>query len=178
MREDWLVGDRRAEAAERIFSAAMDLIVRDGLDGFDMAALQAAVHCSRATIYRHVGGKAQIREAVLLRQAERIIATVRSAVVGLSGAERTVTAVVVALERIRADPIGQTLLGAMRKDELTWIGRSAVPPALAAELTGIDDDDPQAAQWIVRVVLALLFWPVEDPVAEREMLQRFLIQQS
>ncbi|MGE4364302.1 MAG: TetR/AcrR family transcriptional regulator [Mycolicibacterium sp.] len=176
MREDWLVGDRRAEAAERIFSAATDLIVRDGLDGFDMAALQAAVHCSRATIYRHVGGKAQIREAVLLRQAERIIATVRSAVVGLSGAERTVTAVVVALERIRADPIGQTLLSAMRKGELTWIGRSAVPPALAAELTGIDDDDPQAAQWIVRVVLALLFWPVEDPAAEREMLQRFLIQ--
>ncbi len=101
----------------------------------------------------------------------------RSAVAGLSGAERTVTAIVIALERIRTDPIGcQTLLNSTRKGELTWIGRSAVPPALAAELTGIDDDDPQAAQWIVRVVLTLLFWPVDDPVAEREMLQRFLIQ--
>lgn len=135
------------------------------------------MHCSRATIYRHVGGKARIREAVLLREAERIIAKVRSAVAGLSGAERTVTAVMIAMKRIRTGPIGQAVLNSMRKGELTWIGRSAIPPALAAELTGIDDD-PHAAQWIVRAVLALLFWPVEDPSAEREMLQRFLIQQS
>ena len=50
----------------------------------------------------------------------------------------------------------------------------SVPPTLAAELTGITDGDDEAAQWIVRIVLALLFWPVDDPGAERAMIQRFL----
>ncbi|AFM18045.1 transcriptional regulator [Mycolicibacterium chubuense NBB4] len=172
--DDWLVGDRRAEAAERIYAAATDLIVRHGLEAFDIPALQAAVHCSRATIYRHVGGKARIREAVLLREAERIIDAVRAAVAGMSGTERTLTAVTAALDRIRTDPMGKTLLNSMRAGELTWIGRSPVPPALVAELTGIPAGDAQAAQWIVRVVLSLLYWPLADPVAEREMLERFL----
>ena len=48
-----------------------------GLDAFDVDSLAARVHCSRATIYRHVGGKAEIRDAVLVRAAARIVATVR-----------------------------------------------------------------------------------------------------
>lgn len=175
---DWLIGDRRAEAAERILSAATELIVRHGLEAFDIAALQQKVHCSRATIYRHVGGKNQIREAVLMREAERIIESVRAAVDGLSGDERTITAIVVALDRIRADPLGRTLLNSMRRGELAWVGRSPIPPTLATELTGIADDDSHAAQWIVRVVLSLLFWPIEDPATERAMLQRFLMLES
>ncbi|MDG4667503.1 TetR/AcrR family transcriptional regulator [Mycobacterium sp. 236(2023)] len=174
VQNDWLLGDRRAEAAERIYAAATELILRDGLDAFDMVALQARVHCSRATIYRHVGGKAQIREAVLMREAERIITTVRAAVDSLSGSERTVTAVVVALERIRSDPMGQALLSSMRSGDLSSVGRSPMLPALAAELTGIAEGDSSAAQWIVRVVLSLLVWPVDDPVSEREMIARFL----
>jgi AcrR family transcriptional regulator len=177
-REDWLVGDRRAEAAERIYAAATELIARDGADGFDIAELQARVHCSRATLYRHVGGKNQIRDAVLAREAERVIEAVRAAVAGRTGAERTVEAVAVALERIRTDPIGHSLLDAMRRSDMSWLGRSAMPPSLAAELTGIADDDDQAAQWIVRVVLSLLYWPVDDAAAEREMLERFLTMDS
>ena len=56
MANDWLVGDRHGAAAERIYAAATALIARDGLENFDMAELQATVHCSRATLYRHVGG--------------------------------------------------------------------------------------------------------------------------
>ncbi len=173
--EDWLVGDRHAEAAERIYAAATELIVRDGIDAFDLAALQAHVHCSRATIYRHAGGKAQIRDAVLARGAERIIEVVRASVDGLTGQERVVTAVVVALERIRADPLGRLMIGSVRNaGEMAWIGKSPVPTKLATELTGIADD-PAAGQWIVRVVLSLLIWPVDDHAAEREMIRRFLM---
>ena len=78
MVNDWLVGDRHGAAAERIYAAATALIARDGLENFDMAELQATVHCSRATLYRHVGGKAQIRDAVLTREAERIVDAVRA----------------------------------------------------------------------------------------------------
>lgn len=179
-REDWLVGDRRSAATERIYAAATELIARDGIERFDMAELQARVHCSRATLYRHVGGKTQIRDAVLAREAERIVAAVRTAVQPLSGPERTVTAVEVALERIRADPLGQALLHSMRgTTEMQWVATSPLPVALAAELAGLADEDPPlAAQWIVRVVLALLFWPVEDPAAERAMIRRFLAPAS
>ncbi len=81
VRDDWLVGgDRREAASERIYAAATDLITRDGLDAFDIDRLAARVHCSRATIYRHVGGKAEIRDAVVFRAAARIIDAVRRAV--------------------------------------------------------------------------------------------------
>src|ERR1700740_806603 len=106
VRDDWILGgERRTAAADRIYAAATDLGVRDGLEAFDMDALAARVHCSRATIYRYAGGKAQIRDAVLLRLAARIIDTVRCAVDGLSGPERIITAITVALEQIRSDPM-------------------------------------------------------------------------
>ncbi|CAA0136385.1 putative HTH-type transcriptional regulator [Mycolicibacterium vanbaalenii] len=172
---DWLVGDRHAAAAERIYAAATELIARDGIEAFDIAALEERVHCSRATIYRHVGGKTKIRDAVLARNAERIIEAVRSAVDGLSGPDRVVTAVTVALERIRTDPLGQAMVTSMRgAADLAWITDSPLPTALAVELAGYAEDDTQAGQWVVRVVLSLVYWPVADPAAEREMLRRFL----
>lgn len=80
-RDDWLVGrDRRSEAAERIYSAAADLIARRGYEGFTIEALAARVHCSPATIYRHAGGKATIRDAVVAIHAARIVDTTREAI--------------------------------------------------------------------------------------------------
>lgn len=70
---DWIVGgNRRTIAAERIYAAATDLITRYGLNALDIDKLAREVHCSRATIYRRAGGKAQIRDVVLTRAAARI----------------------------------------------------------------------------------------------------------
>jgi hypothetical protein len=44
----------------------------------------------------------------------------------------------------------------------------------ATELTGLTDRDPQAAQWVVRVVMSLLYWPVADTATEHEIVQRFV----
>ena len=175
VRDDWLVGgDRRAIAADRIYAAATDLVVRDGLDAFDIDTLAARVHCSRATVYRYAGGKAQIRDAVLMRLAERIVGTVRRAVDGLSGPERVVTAITVALEQIRSDPMRRLMLSSSAAPDLSGLPSSPVLGRLAADLTGITDDDPQAAQWIVRVVLSLAYWPIGDSRVERQILQRFV----
>jgi AcrR family transcriptional regulator len=168
------VGDRRAAAADRIYAAATDLVVRDGLDGFDIDTLAASVHCSRATIYRYAGGKAQIRDAVVTRLAARIIDTVRRAVDGLSGPERVVKAITLTLEQIRSDPIREVMLSASAAPELGDLHSSPVLSRLAADLTGITDDDPQAAQWIVRVVMSLAYWPIDNRRAERQILQRFV----
>lgn len=173
---DWLVGeDRRTAGAERIYAAATDLIVRDGFDALDIDVVAARVHCSRATIYRHAGGKAEIREAVLARAAARIIDTVRQTVAGRSGAERVVVAIAAALQRIRSDPLGQLMVGSVRgTEEMTRLAASPMLAGFARDLSGRSDDDRQAAQWVVRVVLSLLCWPVEDAGTERQILERFV----
>ncbi len=175
VRDDWVVGgDRRAAAADRIYAAATNLVVREGLDAFDIDTLAAQVHCSRATIYRYAGGKAQIRDAVLMRLAAGIIDTVRLAVDGLSGPERVVTAITVALEQIRSDPLRRLMLSSSNPPELGELHSSPVLGHLAADLTGITDDDPQAAQWIVRVVVSLAYWPLGNSRVEQQVLRRFV----
>lgn len=171
---DWVLGgDRRSAAADRIYAAATDLVVREGLDAFDIDALAARVHCSRATIYRYAGGKAQIRDEVLIRLSAGIIETVRHAVDGLTGPDRVLTAVTVALEQIRSDPLRRLMLSPGSTPDLGELHSSPVLSHLAAELTGITDD-PEAAQWIVRVVVSLAYWPLTDSLIERTVLQRFL----
>jgi AcrR family transcriptional regulator len=174
-RNDWLVGgDRRAIAAERIYDLATELIAKGGLSAFDIDVLAARAHCSRATIYRHVGGKGQIREHVLLRAAGRIVDTVRRSVDGMSGPDRVVTAITVALEGIRSDTLAQLMIGRSTVIEQSDLVASSVMETLAAELTGIAADDPEAARWIVHVVLSLVYFPIGDPGKERETVQRFV----
>jgi AcrR family transcriptional regulator len=174
-RDDWLVGgDRRAVAAERIYVVATELIAQRGWESFDIDALAVRAHCSRATIYRHVGGKVEIRNGVLMRVAARIVGTVRRAVVGMTGSDRVVTAVAVALEEIRSDPLGQLMISRSTVPAVNGIEASPALASFAAELTGIAADDPLAAQWIVRLVMSFAYLPVGDSTVERKMLQRFV----
>lgn len=174
-RDDWLIGgERRTMAAERIYDAALDLISRHGLDAFDIETLAARVHCSRATVYRYAGGKAEIRDAVVARGAARIVESVRDSVKKLDGPERVVSAITVALTLIRSDPLGQLMFSSARANDLGWLTGSPLLAGFATELTGLTDRDPQAALWVVRVVLSLLYWPVGDDAAEREVVRRFV----
>ncbi|ORB65198.1 TetR/AcrR family transcriptional regulator [Mycolicibacterium tusciae] len=174
-RSDWLVGgDRGTLAAERIYDAATELIAHHGMEALDIDALAARVHCSRATIYRHAGGKAEIREAVLIRVAHRIITTVRESVDHLTGSDRIVTAISVALKEIRSDPLGRLMMSSVKAQEIRLFTDSPVVARFARDINGLTEDDPQAAQWIVRIVLALMYWPVDDAVVERQMVQRFV----
>jgi AcrR family transcriptional regulator len=174
-RDDWLFdGGRQATATERIYSAATELIYRDGMDGLTVDALAAATHCSRATIYRYVGGKKDIRDAVLARAATRIVQTVRNSVEGRRGPDRVLTAIEVAVAEIRADAAGQLFLESARSGGWTWLTASPAVAEFARELAGLGGDDGAAAQWIVRLVLSLLLWPEADPRAEHHMLERFV----
>ncbi|MDT5219455.1 MAG: hypothetical protein QOF15_1560 [Mycobacterium sp.] len=174
-RDDWLVGgDRRRVAAERIYDAANDLIAREGLDAFDIDRLAARVHCSRATIYRYAGGKAQIRDAVLARAAAGIIDAIRSAVRALTGQERVVTAITLALKLIRSDPLSQLMISSGRGIGMATLTASPLLTGLAGELAGLTVDDRQASQWVVRMVLSLVYWPAENEQAECQLVQRFV----
>lgn len=174
---DWLVGgDRRTLAAERIYDAATDLIAREGLDAFDVDTLAARVHCSRATVYRHAGGKGEIRDAVVVRSAASIVETVRGAVEGLSGPERIATAITVALKSIRSHPLGDSLIDSLRSGRgMAWLAESPVVAEFATDLNGLTDNDTEAAGWILRVVLSMLCWPADDTDAELRVIERFVL---
>ncbi|OBH08614.1 MULTISPECIES: TetR/AcrR family transcriptional regulator [unclassified Mycobacterium] len=174
-RDDWLVGrDRRSEATDRIYGAAADLISRKGYEGFTIEALAARVHCSPATIYRHAGGKAAIRDAVVAIQAARIVDTTREAIKDLSGPDRVVAATTVALQRLRSDPLARVMQSIHATPVSDWVISSPTVTRLAAEMLGPDKDDPLAAQWLIRVFLALWSWPLKDPADERALVHRFL----
>lgn len=173
-RDDWLFdGGRRPVATEGIYAMATELIFRDGMDAFNVDTLAAATHCSRATIYRYVGGKKGIRDAVLARgnphRRDRA-----SQCRGLTGPDRVLTAIEVAVAEIRADPAGQLFLDSARGGGWSWLTASPAVADFARELTGLAGDDASAARWIVRLVLSLPFWPDADPPAEHPMLQRFV----
>jgi len=175
MRNDWLVGrDRRSEACERIYAAAAELITHRGYDGFTIEALAEKVHCSPATIYRHAGGKAAIRDAVIALQAASIVDTTRQAISGLTGTERVVTATIVALQSLQSDPLGQLMRSTQASPINDQITESPAVTDLAGEMLGDDYPDPLAKQWLIRVFLALWCWPLKDPAAQTLMLQRFL----
>ncbi|MFV0495076.1 TetR/AcrR family transcriptional regulator [Mycobacterium sp.] len=172
--EDWLLGrSRHDEAAERIYSAAADLISRSGYEAFTVDALAAAVHCSPATIYRRAGGKSAIRDGVVAVQATRILETVRAAIEDLTGRDRVVTATIVALQRIRSYPLMRPSSSKMPAPS-EWLAASPVVEKFAAEMLGEDVEDPLAAQWLIHVFLSLWYWPLKDPAAERAMVERFL----
>lgn len=174
-RDDWLVGgDRRAIAAERIYAAATEMITHDGPDAFDIDRLANRVHCSRATIYRYVGGKAEIRDAVVGRAASRITESVRNTVANMSGPERVVTAITVALKLIRTDPLGPLMFSSLRANDMAWLTGSPLLADFATDLAGLSGHDPDAANWVVRVVLSLMYWPATDEQTEYELVQRFV----
>jgi AcrR family transcriptional regulator len=173
--DDWLVGrDRHSEAAARIYAAAADLMSRHGYDAFSIDAVAAAVHCSPATIYRHTGGKAAIRDAVMGLQAERILDSVREAIIGLTGPERVVTATTVALQRLRADPLAQMMRSMTTAPGNEWIADSHIVTRFATEMVGLSTPGPLAAQWLIRAFLALWYWPLKDADAEDLMVRQFL----
>lgn len=175
VRKDWAFdGNQRSAAVDRIYAAATDLILRDGLDAFSIAGLASRVHCSKATIYRYAGGKAQIRDAVLMRLSATISARVRRAVQGLSGAERVVTGITVALEQIRSDPVRRLLLSSSSPTDLGELHASPALQHLAAELSGTTDDSPHAAQWLLRIALSLAYWPMRTSRLEKQMLWRYV----
>jgi hypothetical protein len=112
---------------------------------------------------------------VLARSIARIGAEVAAAVDGLDGEERVAQAILASLTAIRADGVASRLLDVTpgMDNANRSLLQSPRLAAAAAELSGLPADDP-AAGWVVRVVLALLFWPIGDATAEEAVVRRFV----
>ncbi|GAB6925430.1 TetR/AcrR family transcriptional regulator [Rhodococcus erythropolis] len=172
---DWLAGGNRSElATERIFAAAAELIREQGFDRFNADDVAARAGCSRATLYRYVGGKSAIHEGLLSRGAASVASQVATAVESLHGDERIVESILVAVDAIRSDAAMSHGLAAARANGIDeYLVSSPLLPRTALELAGLDPEG-QESQWVVRIVLMLLAWPLADRAAERRMVESFV----
>ncbi|MEV0078538.1 helix-turn-helix domain-containing protein [Nocardia neocaledoniensis] len=175
MPSDWLTdGDRGAVAVDRIERAALALFLERGIDKVTADDIAAAAGCSRATLYRHVGGKPRLVRAVMVRAAETVVARVDAAVAQVPARRRPVEAILAAVTAIRADPVlRQWLIRHRSPDTDDLLAGAPELGRIATTLTHIAPDDA-AAGWIVRVVLSLLTWPLPDAAAERQLVERFV----
>ncbi|MBE7159778.1 MAG: TetR/AcrR family transcriptional regulator [Williamsia herbipolensis] len=156
-----MADDRSDRARALLVDTATTLLRQNGVDRFDINELARRAHCSRATVYRHIGGKTAIIEAVLTVSSTHVTAQVVELTAHLRGRERAAAAVQVALREIRRDPVTQQLLASRRL-------HSAVPAALtspavtgmAITLLGLEAEDVAGAHWVIRAFLALAVWPM------------------
>ncbi len=172
---DWLAGgDRRAIAADRIERTAAALFLERGIDNVTIDDIATAAGCSRATLYRHAGGKTELVHAVLAKAAATVAERVTVAIEPFQGSRRMVEAVLAAVAAIRADPTLKQWLTRHRSAATDEILSTAPELSNIASTLARMTPDAEAAQWIVRIVLALLAWPLPDSAAERRMVQRFV----
>ncbi|MFW0783646.1 TetR/AcrR family transcriptional regulator [Gordonia sp. CPCC 206044] len=164
MSNDWLVGGNRGDSArERLVDLATELIAQRGVEGLDINELAVRAHCSRATIYRHTGGKSQIVEAVLARTSAAIATQIRVAITGTAGTERAAIALTTALDAIHGDRVAQQFVRSPRViQQARTVVESPTVTALAADLIGVDAQDTVTMSFAVRSVLALVLWPPEN----------------
>ena len=97
-----------------------------------------------------------------------------ASVQALTGVERIVEAIIVALREIRSDPVASQVFAPGRPGNAALLADSSMLARFAAESAGVDPDNAAAAQWINRVSLSLLFWPGQDEAAEAHMLRSFV----
>lgn len=168
--------DRRAPAVERILDAAGELFATDGVDAVSMAQIAAGAGCSRATLYRYFPDRPALQLAFVQREAVRVGALVAADLAGdLAGARRgadlLTEGVLAALRHVRANPALLAWFGDRDAAHTADLAQgSEVVEALGLAMAA----DPDAARWLVRVIVSLLTVPGGDEAEERRLVERFV----
>jgi AcrR family transcriptional regulator len=164
----------RLSSVDTICDAATEAVAARGLDGLNMDDIAVRAGCSRATVYRRVGGKDAIRDAILDQAIARITASVAQAVEHLDGAERVVQVMIASLDTIRADPVSAALLTGPAAAQSVTSGLITEVTGAVAQLAGLDLSDTVTCELIVRVTLSLLCWPAADRRTELAIIRRYV----
>ncbi len=164
--------DRRAPAVERILDAAGELFAADGVGAVPMARIAAGAGCSRATLYRYFPDRASLQLAFVQREAVRVGALVAADLAGASrGTDLLTEGVLAALRHVRANPALLAWFGDRDAAHTADLAQgSEVVEALGLTMAA----DPDAARWLVRVIVSLLTVPGGDEIEERRLVERFV----
>lgn len=164
--------DRRTPAVERILDAAGDLFAERGVGAVAMGEIAAAAGCSRATLYRYFPDRPALQLAFVQREAVRVGALVVADVAALDpGADVLTEAVLAALRHVRAATALLAWFGDRDAAHTADLAQgSEVIEALGLTMTA----DPDAARWLVRVIVSLLTVPGGAADEERRLVERFV----
>ncbi|MGW5746519.1 TetR family transcriptional regulator [Amycolatopsis sp. NPDC003861] len=102
-----------ARTRDRLLDAAADVIAGDGWAAVTMGKLAAQVGVSRQTVYNELGSKAELAEALVLRETERFAERVTEVVAAHPGApvDGVTAAFRQTLEAARVNPLIVIALG-------------------------------------------------------------------
>ncbi|MFI5627310.1 TetR/AcrR family transcriptional regulator [Nocardioides sp. NPDC051685] len=172
----WLETERTELAAERILDAAGALFVERGVDKPGMDEVARAAGCSRATLYRYFENRQALIHAFAHREARLITKQVAQVAADVTDPRRRVVeAVLACLAAVRERPHlaawyagDSTLLREVLRD--SPIIRGSAEAFLAS-----DEEDPDLADWVLRIILSFLTEPGDDEAQERRLLERFLV---
>lgn len=163
--------DRRTPAVERILDAAGELFATHGVDQVSMARIAAGAGCSRATLYRYFPDRPSLQLAFVQREAVRVGALVAADLSGERGADLLTEGVLAALRHVRANPALLAWFGDRDAAHTADLAQgSEVVEALGLSMTA----DPDAARWLVRVIVSLLTVPGGGEAEERRLVERFV----
>lgn len=173
---DWLTGgeSRGVVARERIFRAAEKLFGEQGVEHVSAEDVARRAGCSRATMYRYVGGKRAIVDGVVARGAMSVVEQIRRALAGCqeSESERVVVAILASVEAVRADTVIMEVLGkSSTQQNRNYLTSNYV--GATGQTVGLGLDDRQT-QFFMRIALSLLTWPAADKDAERDLVRCFV----
>lgn len=165
--------DRRAPAVERILDAAGSLFAERGVHAVAMAEIAAAAGCSRATLYRYFPDRPALQLAFVQREAVRVGGLVAADLADPADPADPVTAAVLsALRHVRAAP----MLAAWFRDADAGRTADLAQHSEVVEALGLTmAPDPEAARWLVRVIVSLLTVPGGDAAEERRLVERFVV---
>jgi AcrR family transcriptional regulator len=172
---DWLAGGTRREASQaRILEVAAQLIAERGAVGVATEDICQRVGCSRATLYRYLGGRPAIFDALVRQRSIPVTAAVRRATAALTGDERVVESILVTVNGIRADPILLDVIKNVDREQMSQylaVPESIAPSDLCVAPSPLEDRI--AAKMLLRIVWSLVDYPLDDPTEERALAERF-----
>lgn len=181
----------RQDPIARILDAAHDCIARVGVSKTTLDDVARDAGCSRATLYRHVPGKAEVVARLVEREANRLDAALAAATRGATDLASAVAAVIVegaeflldhaALNAVLAiEPsLIHPVLGLGGADEFTRRAAALVAPHLAPHTVTARDAE-RLADLVVRVTISHLqtpdpHRPITDPQVARKLVETFII---
>jgi AcrR family transcriptional regulator len=149
---------------EEILDAAAGLFAEHGVKAVGMGEVARAAGCSRATLYRYFADRRELHLAFVHREARRIGAQLPT--------DDLAEAVLASVREVRARPELLAWFGTADAGTTAELAQSSeVIEALGLSAAG----DPDAARWLVRVIVSLLIVPGRDDAEERELVERFVV---
>ena len=165
---------RQDLSRERMYRAAAKLIAQRGITNFSADEVAARAGCSRATLYRHLGGRSAIVAALVRRATDSLDQQIGQAVAGLNGPDRVVEMILAAVAATRAEPLTvQVLDRASAIDIRAHLSSRRVWKA-ALVLAGLHPDDQAAGHALVRIIWSIAQEPIGTSDFERALIERFV----